>query len=361
VPKTEELVATPYRHGGNEQAETFFLDGMTQAMHRLAEQSHPGFPVTIYYAFKQSERDSDLGTASTGWETFLDAVVHAGFALTGTWPIRTEMKQRMINIDTNALASSIVLVCRKRPTEARAATRREFITALKAELPTALQHLQEGNIAPVDLAQSAIGPGMSVYSRYTQVVDAEGNTMPVRDALRLINQVLDESLAEQEGDFDADSRWALTWFDQLGFAEGEYGTAETLATARNTSIQGLIEAGIATSARGKVRLLTPAELPKNWDPTTDRRLTHWDAVHHLIRVLEADGETGAANLIKRLGDKAEIARELAYRLYTVSERKSRAKEALSYNALVQSWPEMLRLSRSDPRDITRETPLFGGT
>ena len=227
VPKAEELVATPYRHGSKEKAEAFFLDGMTQAMHRLAEQAHPAFPVTIYYAFKQAESDGDEGTASTGWETFLDAVIRAGFAISGTWPMRTELGNRMSGIGTNALASSIVLVCRPRAADAPTATRREFVTALKAELPVALAHLQRGNIAPVDLAQAAIGPGMAVYTRYAKVLDAEGKPLTVREALALINQTLDEALAEQEGDFDADSRWALAWFEQSGFAEGEYGVAET--------------------------------------------------------------------------------------------------------------------------------------
>ena len=212
VPKAEELVATPYRHGGKEKAEAFFLKGMTQAMHRLAEQAHPAFPVTIYYAFKQAESDAADGTTNTGWDTFLAAVIEAGFDISGTWPMRTELRNRMIGSGTNALASSIVLVCRKRAANAPAATRRDFLTALKAELPAALAHLQRGNIAPVDLAQAAIGPGMAVYTRYAKVLDAEGKPLPVRAALALINQTLDEALAEQEGDFDADTRWALTWF-----------------------------------------------------------------------------------------------------------------------------------------------------
>lgn len=344
VPKTEELVATPDRHGSREKAEAFFLEGMTQAMNRLAGQTHPSFPSTIYYAFKQSEDEDDEGTASTGWETFLDAVVRAGFAVTGTWPMRTERTGRMRQNDSNALASSIVLVCRRRPETAPAATRREFLTALKAELPKALAYLQKGNIAPVDLAQAAIGPGMAVYTRYAKVLDSEGKPVPVREALALINQVLDEVLAEQEGEFDADTRWALAWFDQAGFAEGEYGVADTLSKAKNTSVAGMVEAGILESKRGKVRLLRPAELNPNWDPTTDKRVNAWEVVHHLIRALEV-GEGMAAELAKKLGTKAEAARDLAYRLYTICERKKRAAEALSYNALVQSWPEITRLAR----------------
>lgn len=347
VPKGEELVAMAYRHGTKEAAEKFFLNGMTEAMHRLAEQAHPAFPVTIYYAFKQSESDDVNGVASTGWETFLDAVIRAGFAITGTWPMRTERQGRMTGNDTNALASSIILVCRQRPVSAATATRREFINALKAELPIALAHLQKSNIAPVDLAQAAIGPGTAIYTRYASVMDAAGKPLSVREALALINQTLDEVLAEQEGDFDADTRWAVAWFEQQGFAEGEYGTAETLSKAKNTSIGGMVEAGILSSKRGRVRLLKPEELPDDWDPVSDPRLTAWDAVHQLIRALEAGGENAAASLVAKLGGKAEIARELAYRLYTIAERKKRASEALSYNALVQSWPEITRLARAE--------------
>ncbi|WP_304241741.1 DUF1156 domain-containing protein [Gracilinema caldarium] len=345
VPKAEELVATPYRHGSKDAAERFFLDGMTLAMHRLAEQSHPAFPVTIYYAFKQSEEETDEGIASTGWETFLEAVIRAGFAITGTWPIRTELSNRMVGTGTNALASSIVLVCRRQIEGAPTATRREFLTALKAELPLALAHLQHSNIAPVDLAQAAIGPGMAIYTRYRRVLDAEGRAMTVREALALINLVLDETLAEQEGDFDAESRWALAWFEQYGFTEGEFGQAETLSKAKDTSVQGLVETGILVSGKGKVQLLTPEELPANWDPRTDSRLTAWEVVHHLIRVLSSGGESAAARLVAALGSSADTGRELCYRLYTICERKKRAQEALAYNSLVQSWSEILRLSK----------------
>ena len=344
VPKAEELVATPYRHGGKETAEQFFLHGMTQAMHRLAEQAHPACPVTIYYAFKQSESDGEAGTTNTGWDTFLAAVIEAGFAISGTWPMRTE-RPTALKTGTNALASSIVLVCRPRPADAPTATRREFLTALKAELPAALAHLQAGNIAPVDLAQAAIGPGMAVYTRFARVLDADDRPLPVRQALALINQMLDEALAEQEGDFDADTRWALAWFEQLGFAEGEFGVATVLARAKGTAVDGVVEAGIARAGKGKVRLLKPAELPADWDPAADARLTVWEMVHHLVRVLEAGGETAAAQLAAKLGSGAEVARELCYRLYTLCERKKRPAEATAYNALVQSWPEIARLAR----------------
>jgi putative DNA methylase len=360
VPKVDELVATPYRHGSKQKAEAFFLDGMTQAMHRLAEQAHPAFPVTIYYAFKQAESDGADGTTNTGWDTFLAAVIQAGFAISGTWPMRTEQPKGLRAFAQNALASSIILVCRSRSATAPVATRRDFVTALKSELPPALAHLQRGNIAPVDLAQAAIGPGMAVYTRYAKVLDAEGKPLPVRAALALINQTLDEALAEQEGDFDADSRWALTWFDQTGFAEGDYGVAEQLSKSKNTSVGGLDEAGILVSRAGRVRLLKPAELPADWDPLTDKRLTHWEIVHHLIRALESGGESAAAVLVAKLGSKAETARELCYRLYTLCERKKRAVEAMAYNGLVQSWPEITRLAAEKPRTVAPGTPdLFG--
>ncbi len=360
VPKAEELVATPYRHGSKEKAEAFFLEGMTQAMHRLVEQAHPAFPVTIYYAFKQSESDSDDGTTNTGWDTFLAAVIEAGFATTGTWPMRTELIANLKK-GIGALASSIVLVCRPRAADAPIATRRDYVTALKADLPVALAHLQRGNIAPVDLAQAAIGPGMAVYTRYAKVLDAEGKPLTVREALALINQILDEVLAEQEGDFDADSRWAITWFEQIGFAEGDYGVAEQLSKSKNTSVGGMVEAGIIESKRGKVRLLKPDELPTDWDPTTDQRLSAWAIVHHLIRALASGGESAAAGLIAALGARAEIARELAYRLYTLCERKKRAAEALAYNGLVQSWPEIVRLARASGNQRLAQADLFEST
>jgi len=360
VPKAEELVATAYRHGSREGAESFFLEGMTRAVQRLALQAHPAYPVTIYYAFKQSETGGDDGTTNTGWDTFLAAVIEAGFSISGTWPMRTELANRMIGSGANALASSIVLVCRTREIDAPTATRREFVAALKAELPDALRHLQAGNIAPVDLAQAAIGPGMAVYTQYARVLDAEGLPLTVRAALALINQVLDEALAEQEGDFDADSRWALAWFEQNGFDEGSFGVAEQWSKAKNTSVGGLVEAGIAVAAKGRVRLLKPAELPSDWDPAADTRLTVWEMVHQLVRVLEAYGEGAAATLVAKLGSQAETARELCYRLYTICERKRRTQEAISYNGLVQSWPEIQRLAQEIPvaEIATRPGELF---
>ena len=342
VPKTDELVVTRYRHKSIERAEEFFLGGMIKAMRRLAGKTHPAFPVTIYYAFRQSETTDQEGTASTGWETFLEAVIHAGFSLTGTWPIRTEYTGNLKK-NVSALASSIVLVCRPRAEDAPVATRREFVGALKTELPQALHHLQRCNIAPVDLAQAAIGPGMAVFTRYVRVIDAEGSPVSVREALVLINETLDEVLTEQEGDFDADTRWAVAWFEQYGFEKGEYGTAEILSKAKNTSISGLVEAGILTSQRGAVQILRPEKLLEEWDPRKDSRLTVWEMVHYLIRELEK-GEAAAAGLFALLDGKADPARELAYRLYTICERKKWPREALAYNSLVQSWPEIERLA-----------------
>jgi putative DNA methylase len=358
VPKAEELVASPYRQGGKSEAATFFLNGMTRAMGRMHELAHPAFPVTIYYSFKQTETVGSEGIASTGWETFLEAVIRAGFSLTGTWPVRTERIGRPTGFEANALASSIVLVCRSRDAHAATVTRRDFLAALKAELPSSLKHLQRSNIAPVDLAQAAIGPGMAIYTRYANVLDAEGKPVSVRDSLALINQTLDEVLAQQEGDFDADSRWALAWFEQSGFDVGEYGVADVLARAKDTSVDGMNQAAIVASKGGKVRLLKPSELPKNWDPATVPRLTAWEMVHHLIRTLESGGESAAAELVAKLGSKAEIARELAYRLYTMCERKKRTQEALSYNGLVQSWPEIARLVREGGIPRKQQAQMF---
>jgi len=345
VPKVEELVAFSYRHEDSKrQAEKFFLDGMTEAMHRLSLLSHPAFPVTIYYAFKQSGNDGVGGTTNTGWETFLDAVIKAGFSITGTWPMRTERSGRMRDTGSNALASSIILVCRLRPLDAPVVTRREFLQSLKLELPKALIKLQAGNIAPVDLAQAAIGPGMAIYSRYSKVFDANAAPLSVRDALVLINQTLDEVLSEQEGDFDGESRWALAWFEQFGFEEADFGVADVLARAKATAVDYLEEKKLISSSRGKVKLLRPSEMHVNID-SIKLNASQWEIVHQLIYALETYGEKAASDIVLKVGEKADIARELCYRLYAVCERKKRTNDAMSYNGLVQSWPEIIRLSR----------------
>lgn len=357
TPKSQELVATPDRHGGKGGAEAFFLAGMNDAIRNLSQQAHHAFPVTIYYAFKQSESSND-GTASTGWETFLDAVIRSGFSICGTWPMRTERSARSRGINSNALASSVVLVCRPADPRATNTTRRDFVGALRAELPAALQAMQRGNVAPVDLAQAAIGPGMAVFTRYAKVLEAEGRPLSVRQALTLINETLDEVLSEQEGDFDGDSRWALGWFDQYGFVEGPYGVAEVLSKAKGTSVEGMVTSGILVSRAGKVRLLRPDELPADWDPEDDRRTNIWEMLHHLIRVLEHGGEAAAALLLAKFGSKADIVRELAYRLYSACERRKRAKEAGSYNGLVQSWPEIVHLASEKPTASVEQGGLF---
>jgi putative DNA methylase len=344
VPKAEELVATPYRHGSREKAEQFFLEGMTAAMHRLAEQAHPCFPVTIYYAFKSSET-TDVGTGNTGWETFLDAVLRAGFAITGTWPVRTEGAGRLIAKDTNALASSIVLVCRKRASDAPSISLREFVKELRAELTEAMDVMIGGAeglspVAPVDLAQAIIGPGMAVFSRYVEVLKADGSAMSVHEALLQINKVLTEG----GDDFDADSQFCLAWFDTQGWSVGEFGTADVLARAKGTSVAGVTEAGVIESGGGKVRLMKADEYPSDWDPSADKRLPIWEACHHLIRLLSRQGETEAGRLLARIHDKAEPIRALAYRMYTLCERKGWAEEARAYNELITSWTAIVAAS-----------------
>ncbi|GEM88445.1 DUF1156 domain-containing protein [Meiothermus granaticius] len=377
VPKAAELVATPYRFEGSKpKAQAFFEEGLGKAFERMREAAHPDYPLTVYYAFKQAESEEAdgpddeqaeaaegrgnggaEGTASTGWETMLTGLIRAGFQITGTWPMRSELSNRMVAKGANALASSIVLVCRPRPADAPVATRREFLQGLRAELPGALRELQQGSIAPVDLAQAAIGPGMAVYSRYAQVLESDGTPMRVRTALALINQMLDEVLSEQEGDFDPDTRWALAWFEQMGFEEGPFGMAETLSKAKNTSVQGLVEAGILWSRAGRVRLLRPEELPEGWNPAADPDIPVWEATHQLIRTLNTGGEKAAAALLAALPN-GDAARELAYRLYAICERKKWAQEGLLYNALVTSWLEVSRLAQDVPKPEPTQEALL---
>jgi putative DNA methylase len=267
----------------------------------------------------------------------LEGLIQAGFSITGTLPMRSEQHHRMIANNSNALASSIALVCRPRPEDPPSATRRQFLKQLQTEFPTDLKNLQQGNIAPVDLAQASIGLGMSVFSRYSKVLEADGNPMRVRTALQIINSYIDEFLNEQEGEFDPDTRWALTWFEQYQFETGQYGDAETLSKAKNTSIKGLEDAGILVAKNGKVRLLKREELPKTWNPAKDDRTPDWEATQHLIQTLDKQGETGAAKLLAQLGDKGEICRDLAYRLYVICDRQGWTQEAISYNSLVTSW------------------------
>lgn len=340
VPKAEELVATPYRHGGKVGAEAFFMDGMTAAMHNVAEAAIGAFPVTIYYAFKQAET-KDTGTASTGWETFLAAVIRAGFALTGTWPMRTEGAGRIIAKGTNALASSIILVCRRRPDDAPSVSRREFLRELKDALAEALEAMLggEGNaspIAPVDLAQAAIGPGMAVFSKYSAVLEADGSPMSVHTALTLINKQVDETLGGET--FDADTNFCLGWFQDVGWSAGDYGTANTLARAKATSVEGAEQAGVLIAKSGKVRLLKPADYPADWDPQHDNRTPVWEALHQLIRALNEGGESAAGALLARMPERSPDIRRLAFWLYTLcAERKRMPEDARAYNELVTAW------------------------
>ncbi len=353
TPKDQELVATSYRFSGSKrEADRFFEDGLHKAFQRMLEGHNEGLPLTLFYAFKQAESEVGPGDRhglpiSTGWETMLSGLLGAGFSVTGTWPVRSERIQGLKG-GINALASSIVLACRPRPKDAPMATRKEFLVALKKGLPDALRHLQRENIAPVDLAQAAIGPGMAVFSRFAKVMEADGSEMRVRDALALINQVLDETLAEQEAEFDPATRWALAWFDSRGTKEGPFGEAEVLSKAKDTSVGALAQDGFLVARAGKVRLLGWDELPGDWDPATDKRLTIWEVTHYLIRSHqnpEVGSERTAADLLKRIGHAmGETARDLAYRLYSISERKGWTKEALAYNALVVAWPEIARLA-----------------
>ncbi len=339
VPKVEELVATPARHGGRESAEHFFLDGMTKVMQNLADNAHPAFPVTIFYAFKQSETTEESGTSSTGWITFLEAVLRAGFAIQGTWPMRTENATRLRGQSSNALASSVVLVCQKRDVDAPTTSRRDFVRELNSSLPIAVDAMTRESeglpspVAPVDLSQAVIGPGMSVFSKYAAVLEADGNPMTVETAYRLINRFL------MEGDFDGDTQFCLHWFDQHGWEPGGFGLADVLARAKSTSVSGLVDAGVLTSNSGKVQLLRPADFSADWNPEKDHRIPIWEVLHQLIRTFRANGESAAGQLLSQpsIESRAEAARQLAYRLYTLCERKGWAEDARSYNELVTSW------------------------
>ncbi|BAY46714.1 hypothetical protein SAMD00079811_43270 [Scytonema sp. HK-05] len=366
VPKSQELVADQFRHGSKEKAQKFFEEGLGKVFTQVRKIAHPDYPFTVYYAFKQTETEDDdkdgssqVSVASTGWETMLEGLIQSGFTITGTLPMRTELSNRTRSQNSNALASSIVLVCRPRPETAPSTTRRQFVNALKRELPDALHKLQQGNIAPVDLAQASIGPGMGIYSSYSKVLESDGTPMRVRTALQLINQTLDEFLAEQEGEFDAETRFALIWFEQHAFNEGLFGDAETLSKAKNTSVKGMENAGILVAKSSKVRLLRRDELPKDWNPQTDNRLTVWEATQHMIRELQdGAGNIGAANLLSQLGAIGEAARELAYRLYNICDRKGWAAEGVAYNSLVISWSEISRLTADSEEQTPVQVALF---
>ncbi|GHV35252.1 hypothetical protein FACS1894187_07560 [Synergistales bacterium] len=338
VPKAEELIATPYRFGSSvKKARDFFEDGMVEAFKQINIYVRKDVPLTVYYGYKQKESDTNDNTASTGWETMLSAIIQAGFSITGTWPMRTEMANRSIASDTNALASSIVLVCRKRPTDAPFCTRRDFINALKRELKPALAKLQASNIAPVDLAQSAIGPGMGVYSKFSQVLEADGTPMGVRSALQIINQELDLYFTEQDGELDRDSRFCVDLYSQYAFNDMKFGEADVLARAKNTSVEKLEASGVLYAQKGVVRLLTREEIPVN----TNNEDIIWLLTQQLTRAMETGGVVATAQIVMDMsGSNAEHAKALAYRLFGVAERKGWAQEAYAYNSLVIAWPDV---------------------
>ena len=340
VPKAEELVATPYRFGGSkEKARDFFEDGMAKTCQQLNKYAREDVPVTIYYAYKQSEADGDGSTtASTGWETILSAVINSGFAITGTWPLKTEQAYRSVSMNSNALASSIVLVCRKRPENAPSITRRNFLAELKRELRVALKKLQSSNIAPVDMAQAAIGPGMGVYSRYAGVLEADGSSMTIRSALQVINAELDAYLTEQDGELDADSRFCIDLYAQYAFNDMKYGEADVLARARNTSIDRLADRGLVFAQKGLVHLQDRQNLPT---PNADSEKTLWLLTQQLVFAMQEGGVSACAQIVARIyGSGPDRAKALAYRLYTLAEQKGWTQEAYVYNALVVAWQEI---------------------
>jgi putative DNA methylase len=365
TPKASELVATPYRFAGSRaRARAFFEEGLGRAFANMRAAHHPDYPLTVYYAFKQTEtedgEDGEEAIASTGWETMLTALLTAGFQITGTWPMRTELLTRSVGLGANALASSIILVCRPRPVDAPLATRRELLAALQRELPPAIRRLQQGNIAPVDLQQAAIGPGMAIFSRYRQVTSAGGQKVGVREALGLINRTLDEVLAEQEGDFDPATRWAIVWFEQHGLQEGPYGDAETLSKAKNTAVEALVAAGLVHAQGGNVRLRHREELaerPELWQP--DGGVRAWEVTQRLILALQQGGEEQAARLLVHMSSGADMVRELVYRLYTISDRQGWTQEAIAYNSLIASWPEIAKLAGEQWR-AAHQAGLFAG-
>ena len=348
VPKAEELVANPYRHSGKDGAKKFFEDGFRTVFANARRSANPDYPMTVYYAFKQTETSTE-GRTSTGWSTILEGMIHSGWSITATWPMRSERGGRMTSVGTNALASSIVLVLRPRPEGAPMTDRRSLMRELRRTLPEAVETLRSGGIAPVDLAQAAIGPGMSVFSHYARVISPDGTDMSVSEALTQINAVLDEVLGEQEGDLDPDTRWCLTWFDAHGFTEGAYGEAETLASARNASIDALKRSGVLTSGGGRVGLIAPADLPDDYDPRTDDRISHWEVVLHLARALDRRGIDEAGRLLSAAAERglgADILQSLAYRLYSLAEKHGWTEAGLVFNALGGSWSEIAAAART---------------
>lgn len=347
TPKADELVANPYRHGGKQGAEKFFIEGFNSVFHSIREDdANPDVPMTVYYAYKQQDRGKD-GTSSTGWHTLLDGLIQSGWEITATWPMRSELKNRMLSQGTNALASSILLACRPRPADARAVARRAFVAALKSELPEALRTLMQGAIAPVDLAQAAIGPGISVFSRYAKVREADGSDMSVRDALQLINATLDEVLGEQESDLDSDTRFAVRWYRQYGWEADSSGIADQLARSSDTSLAELQRGGIFEAKGGKARLLSPTQLNEGWDPAADEHVSVWEATVRLAAVLAKDGVDKVAELLPAVGEKVSLdaVKELGFLLFHEAEKNKDTDDAILFNGLVSSWGDLNEQAR----------------
>lgn len=359
VPKAEELVANPYRHGGRDGAREFFERGFRDVFAHARQEAQTDYPIAVWYAFKQSEAD-DSGEASTGWETLLEGMIHSGWEITSTWPNRSELSNRMIGHGNNALASSIVLSLRPRPDGSPTTDRRGFIAALENELPSALRRLQQGLIAPVDMPQAAIGPGMAVFSRYSAVLEPDGSKMTVRAALSRINEILDQVLNEQEGDFDSTSRFAIAWYRQHGYDVGSFGDANSLANARNTTVDVMDRDGILISRAGRVQLIRPADLSWDYDPIEDLHTSNWEALHHLTKVLERDGITPAGDFLQAASSRpdgaieVDLVKELAHLLFRIAESNGWTKDALSFNTLVTSWPEILEVARAAKKPLASQ-------
>jgi putative DNA methylase len=361
TPKTDELVADPYRHGGKDQASEFFERGFNRVFAQIRAATPAGFPITVFYAFKQSESDNE-GTANTGWQTLLEGMLGTGWEVTATWPIRTEASNRMLSQGTNALASSIVLALRPRSDSAETISRRGFVQSLKSELPRALRELQQGSIAPVDLAQAAIGPGMSVFSRFARVLEADGSDMTVRTALALINQALGEVLTDQEGDFDPETRFAVKWFSQYGWNEVPSGEADVLTRAVNTTVAMLERGGIFRAAAGKARLLEPSEMSKGWNPADDKEISVWEVTVRLGHALLAEGTDQASIWMRESSSRVDLnaVKELSYLMYSVCERKGWTEAAMLFNALGTSWSDVAGAARVAPASVSKQGSLDFG-
>ena len=341
TPKNDELVANPFRQDGQIEADSFFVHGFNAVFHHIREAYTEAQLVTVYYAYKQQDAGDD-GTSSTGWTTLLDGLVRAGWEITATWPVRTEGATRMRSLDSNALASSIVLACRPRPEDAPVTTRRSFLLTLKQELPGALRAMMQGAVAPVDLAQAAIGPGMSIFSRYSGVREADGSDMSVRDALLLINATLDEVIDEQEADFDPDTSFCVKWYRQFAWGTQPFGLADQLSRSSGTSVEALVRGGVFEAKGGKARLRAPSELGAAWDPATDDRVSVWEATVRLAAILGQQGQDQVAALLPAVGARVALdqVKELGFLLYHEAERRRDARDALLFNSLVKSWSDI---------------------